>query len=162
MPQTTHEDTWITREFTRRGLTPPHCTPAALARALEHERQITIMFREHASGDPGVYGLLYRSEEEAQTYIVLYRASHSLVLRRLTVFHELAHLMFDAEASDVGHHGALRCALLSTASEARAEAFALGAMHYSFTHTVPLPRPPREGEDVSAFGRYLQKMAYWS
>ena len=25
---------WITREFTQRGLAPPHCTPEALARAL--------------------------------------------------------------------------------------------------------------------------------
>ena len=138
-PRTVHEDDWITREFTSRGLTPPHCTPEALARALERERQITIVFRAHASGDPGVYGLLYRSEEDEQTYIVLFRASHSIVLRRLTVFHELAHLMFDYGVPDVGCQSALRCALVSDAREARAEAFAIGAMHYSFTNMVPLP-----------------------
>ena len=31
---------WIRREFAVRGLAPPHCTPEALARALERERQI--------------------------------------------------------------------------------------------------------------------------
>jgi hypothetical protein len=53
---------WITREFAARGLSPPRCTPEALAQALERERQLTIEFRAHASDDPGVYGLLYRKE----------------------------------------------------------------------------------------------------
>lgn len=162
-PRTVQGDNWITREFTKRGLTPPYCTPEALAQALERERQITITFRAHLSGDPGVYGLLCRSEDDERAYVIVFRASHSIVLRRLTLFHELAHLMFDHRfdhTSEIGRQIALRCALVSNANEAQAEAFAIGAMHYSFTHTVPVPQAHWQ-EDVSAFGRYLKRTAYW-
>src|SRR2546425_7634109 len=47
---------WITREFACRGLVPPHSTPAALARALERERGISITFVPHVSAEPGVSG----------------------------------------------------------------------------------------------------------
>jgi len=160
--QTVHVDNWITCEFSKRGLTPPHCTPKALARALEREHQITIAFRPHVSDDPGVYGMLYRSEEDEHTYIVLFRANHSIVLRRLTVFHELAHLLFDQELPDVNTSCTLRRSLVVDAKEARAEAFAVGAMHYSFYPTAPLQRPKREKDvALSAFGQYLKRIAYW-
>lgn len=160
-PHTVHVDDWITREFTQRGLAPPHCTPEALARALERERQITIAFRAHVSGDPGVYGLLYRSQEDKNTHIVLFRPSRSIVLLRLTLFHELAHLIFDYRFPDVRNQGTLHCALISDAKEAQAEAFAIGAMHYSFIHTSSVLRTNREEDVVSAFGSYLQRTAYW-
>jgi hypothetical protein len=35
----------VAHEFAMRGLVPPHCTPENLARALERERQITIVFQ---------------------------------------------------------------------------------------------------------------------
>jgi hypothetical protein len=63
---------WITREFAQRGLVPPHCTPEALARALEREGQITIALRRTHQGYPGVYGLLYRPAERDDTYVILY------------------------------------------------------------------------------------------
>lgn len=160
--QTVHVDNWITREFSKRGLTPPHCTPEALARALEREHQIIIVFRPHVSDDPGVYGMLYRSEDDEHTYIVLFRANHSIVLRRLTLFHELAHLIFDQELPDVSNSCNFRRSMVLDAKEARAEAFAVGAMHCSFYTTTPLQQPKRE-KDVaaSAFGKYLKRIAYW-
>src|SRR2546430_7644603 len=59
--------------FRSRGLTPPHCTPEALAQALERERQIIITFHPHASDDPGVYGLLYRQEGAPPHYMIVFR-----------------------------------------------------------------------------------------
>jgi hypothetical protein len=61
---------WIRHEFSVRGLAPPHCTPEALARALERERQIRIEFRSHDADEPGVYGLLYHPEAYAHIYII--------------------------------------------------------------------------------------------
>jgi hypothetical protein len=104
-------DAWITREFAARSLAPPRYTPEALARALERERQITIVFRVHASDDPRIYGLLYRTEGFKPTYIIiLIRPTRSILLRRLTVFHELAHILFDHPLMDVagmGRHAVL-------------------------------------------------------
>ncbi len=156
-----HRDDWITREFTKRGLTPLHCTPEALAQALEREHQITIAFRPHDSDDPGIYGMLYHSDEDTRTYIVLFRASHSVVLRRLTLFHELAHLIFDHELPTPGHACHCRRSLILDVKEARAEAFAMGAMHYSFALAAPQQQPQRERDvTLSAFGQYLKRIAY--
>lgn len=156
-----HVDDWIMGEFTKRRLAPPHCTPEALARALERERQITIAFRPYESDDPGVYGMLYRSEEDAQTFVVLFRPSHSVVLRRLTLFHELGHVIFD-QLPDVGQRCDCRRSLVLDPKEARAEAFAVGAMHLSFLTTTTLPRPPQEQDDaLSALGHFLKRTGFW-
>lgn len=155
-------DEWITREFAVRGLAPPDCTPEALARALERERQITIAFQPHASDDPGVYGLLYRPIACERTYIIVFRPTQSMILRRLILFHELAHFLFDHLLTDVGGAGALRGYMVTDAEDAVAEAFAVGAMQYSFGADDPLPLMDMD-DDVSpsAFGHYLKRTAYW-
>ena len=155
-------DEWITREFTVRGLAPPHCTPEALARALERERQITIAFRPHASDDPGVYGLLYRKAEYAHTYVILFRPTYSLALRRLTLFHELAHLLFEHPLTEVAGVGMLRGYMVSSKEDAIAEAFARGAMQYSFLDAASSRVPTNAEDDVSAsaFGQLLKRTQY--
>ena len=156
-------EAWIRREFAGRGLAPPDCTPAALARALERERQITIAFRPHVSEDPGVSGLLARLAACPDTYIILFRATPSRVLRRLILFQELAHLLFDHALIEVAGIDVLRCYMVADEDEARAEAFAVGAMQYSFLEgEAPRPRPAGE-DDVapSAFGQFLQRTEYW-
>ena len=52
--------------------------------------------------------------------------------------------------------------MVTNATEARAEAFAVGAMQYSFGAEDPL-QPARRKEDVapSAFGQFLNRTAYW-
>jgi hypothetical protein len=154
---------WITHEFTQRGLVPPHCTPEALARALERERQITIACRLHASDDPGVYGLLYRKADGAHTYyIILLRPTQSIILRRLTLFHELAHILFAHPLTEVAGVGALRGYMVSDADDAVAEAFAVGAMQYSFWEDAA-GSAPVDGEDpatASAFGHLLKRTQY--
>jgi hypothetical protein len=153
---------WIRREFAVRGLVPPHCTPEALARALEQERQITIVFQPHASDDPGVYGLLYHPPGRADTYIICFRPTPSLVLRRLIVFHELAHILFDHPCPHGAGKGGLRGARGVDEEDARAEAFAVGAMQYSFLD-VDVPTAPAAAEEdsaVSAFGQFLQRTQY--
>ena len=151
-------DAWITREFAARGLSPPHCTPEALARVLERERQITIEFRPHASDDAGVYGLLYRREESAQAYIILFRPTYSLALRRLTLFHELAHLLFDHALTEVAHVGVLRGYMVSDADDAVAEAFAVGAMQYSFLDAEEPRKRTEVADDGSpSLGYFLQR-----
>jgi len=153
---------WITREFAVRGLVPPHCTPEALARALERERQITITFQPHRSHDPGVYGLLDRPAGCADTYVICYRPTSSLALHRLIVFHELAHLLFDHPRTEVAGAGLLRGALIADAEDARAEAFAVGAMQYSFLDADPVT-DATEAEDAgaaSAFGQFLKRTQY--
>jgi hypothetical protein len=153
---------WITREFASRGLRPPHCTPEALARALERERQITIEFWPLASDDPGVYGLLYRREGAKQTYVILFRPTYSIALCRLTVFHELAHLLFDHGLTEVPGVGALRGYMVSNEDDAVAEAFAVGAMQYSFVDADPGPAAPEADDDgaASAFGQFLKQTRY--
>jgi hypothetical protein len=156
-------DAWITREFAVWGLSPPHCTPEALARALERERQITIVFQFHASADPGVYGLLYRPEASPHTYVIVLRSTHSLVLRRLTMFHELAHILFNHPLTDMGGMGLLRGYMVANADDAVAEAFAVGAMQYSFLD-ADAPQQRTAGEDdvsPSAFGQFLRKTEDW-
>ncbi len=156
-------EAWITQEFAVRGLAPPDCTPEALARALERERQITIAFRPHASDDPGVYGLLYRPEGHADMYIILFRATQSIALRRLIVFHELAHILFDHALTEVVGVGALRGYMVADQDDAIAEAFAVGAMQYSLLDG-DAPRQRTDGEDdvsPSAFGQFLQRTGYW-
>ena len=157
-------EAWIRREFAVRGLAPPDCTPAALARALERERQITIAFRPHVSEDPGVSGMLARLAAYPDTYIILFRATPSRVLRRLILFHELAHLLFDHALIDVVGIDGLRGYMVADEDDARAEAFAVGAMQYSFMdEEAPWPQPAGE-DDVapSAFGQFLQRAEYWS
>ena len=106
---------WITREFASRGLVPPHCTPEALAGALERERGIRILFVPHESEEPGISGMLYRHEGRANTYSILFRPTPNLALRRLIWFHELAHLLFDDLGTDAGGDGALRGSLVTNA-----------------------------------------------
>ena len=163
VPRTTRAvAAWIRHEFEVRGLAPPHCTPEALARALERERQIVIVFRPYASDDPGVYGLLYRQEGCPPTYMIMYRATHSIALRRLTLFHELAHLLFDHSLTDVGGVGLLRGFLVADADDAVAEAFAVGAMQYSFLD-ADVSTAPTDAEDdgsTSAFGQLLKRTQY--
>jgi len=155
---------WITREFTVRGLAPPDCTPEALARALERERHITIEFRPLASDDPGVYGLLYRPAGCPETAIIVYRPTHSLVLRRLIMFHELAHLLFDHALTEVAERGVLYGYMVSDKDDATAEAFAMGAMQYSFLDADPAPALADAADDVSAsaFGQFLKRTRYTS
>lgn len=152
-------DDWITREFARRGLTPPHCTPEALAHALEHERRITIEFKCHPSDDPGVYGLLYHRKERPRIYVIVVRETPNLALRRLVMFHELAHLLFDHSLKEVAGEGELCGYLVADADDAKAEAFAVGAMQYSF-HDAEVPRHLLVVEDDStpSFGRFLKQM----
>jgi len=164
--QTTHTtrpvEDWITREFACRGLVPPHCTPEALARALERERGIIITFVPHVSEEPGVYGLVYRHEGRENTYSIVFRPTHNLVLRRLILFHELAHLLFDHLGTEGGGDGALRSYIVTDAEDAVAEAFAVGAMQYSFSGEDPLPQTDTDAAGVpSAFEQYLQRTAYW-
>ena len=137
-------------------------TPAALARALEHERGISITFVPHVSEEPGVSGMVYRHEGRENTYSIVFRPTHNLVLRRLILFHELAHLLFNHLVTDVGGEGALRGYMVTDAEDAVAEAFAVGAMQYSFGAEDPLPLTDRD-DDVSpsAFGQYLKRTAHW-
>ncbi len=163
-PRTTPAvDAWIRREFAVRSLSSPDCTPEALARAPERERQIIIEFRPHASDDPGVYGLLYRPAECADTYIIVFRPTHSMVLRRLIVFHELAHILFDHALTEVAGIGVLRGYMVSDKDDAMAEAFAVGAMQYSFLD-ADAPRKRTDVDDdvsPSAFGQLLKRTGYW-
>ena len=162
--KTSTVDEWIRREFMVRGLSPPHCTPEALARALERERYMTIEFRPHASTDPGVYGLLYRPAGCPETAIIVYRPTHSLVLRRLIMFHELAHLLFDHALTEVAERGVLYGYMVSDKDDATAEAFAMGAMQYSFLDADPAPALADAADDVSAsaFGQFLKRTRYTS
>jgi len=155
-------DEWIRREFESRGLTPPHCTPEALAQALERERQIVITFRPHASDDPGVYGLLYHQEGSPPRYTIVFRPTPSIALRRLILFHELAHLLFEHPCTEVAGGGLLRGFLVSDEDDAIAEAFAMGAMHYSFLEADASPAPvdPEDAEPPSAFGQFLRRTQY--
>jgi hypothetical protein len=151
---------WIAREFTCRGLAPPHCTPEALAHALERERRITIEFECHPSDDPGVYALLYHPEGRPRTYVIVLRQTPSLALRRLVMFHELAHLMFGHALQAVTGEGALCGYLVADADDAQAEAFAVGAMQYSFVDTDAWTVAAAADVSLSAFGQFLQQTRY--
>ena len=164
--QTTHTtrpvEDWITREFACRGLVPPHCTPEVLARALERERGISIRFVPHVSEEPGVYSLVYRHEGRANTYSIVFRPTQNLALRRLILFHELAHLLFNHLSTEGGSDGALRGYMVTNAEEAMAEAFAVGAMQYSFLDTDASARAVETTDDVSmsVFGQFLKQTRY--
>lgn len=156
-------DTWITHEFVVRGLSPPHCTPVALARALERERQMTIVFQPHASDDPGVYGLVHRPVASVQhLYVILFRPTYSLALCRLILFHELAHILFDHPLAEVSRVSALCGFLVTDAEEAVAEAFGVGAMQHSLLHegAAAVPAAAEDGGAASAFGQFLQRTQY--
>lgn len=157
------DNAWITREFARRGLVPPACTPEALAWALERERHLTIVFQPYASTDPGVYGLLYRPEARIDTYIIMFRPTHSLVLRRLILFHEVAHILFDHALTEVAGIGALRGYMVSDQDDAMAEAFAVGAMQYSFLDAEEPLQLTAVDDDLStsAFGQFLKQTGSW-
>ena len=153
---------WISREFACRGLVPPHCTPEALARALERERGISITFVPHVSEEPGVYGLVYRHVGRANTYSIVFRPTQNPALRRLILFHELAHLLFNHLQTEGGGDGALRSYMVTDAEDAEAEAFAVAAMQYSFSAEDPLPQTDTDADGApSAFEQYLQRTAYW-
>src|SRR5262249_221309 len=130
-------ENWITREFASRGLVPPHCTPAALARALHPDPRMSIRFLPYLSQQPRVYGLVYRHEGRANTYSIVFRPTQNLALRRLILFHELAHLLFNHLDTAVGSDGALRGYMVTDADDAVAETFAVGAMQYSFSAEDP-------------------------
>ena len=153
---------WIRREFAMRGLAPPHCTPEALARALEQERQITIVFRSHDADEPGVYGLLYHPEDYVHIYIILLRPTQNLAMQRVIMFHELAHILFDHPLTEVAGVGGLRGYMVSDADDAVAEAFAVGAMQYSFLEVdAPLQRTDVEDDvSTSTFGQPFPAKAY--
>jgi len=152
---------WVAREFTRRGLAPPHCTPEALARALERERRITIEFKCHPSDDPGVYGLLYHPAGRPRTYVIVLRQTPSLALRRLVMFHELAHLLFGHALKEVAGEGELCGYLVADADDAQAEAFAVGAMQYSFVDTDAWTvSAAADDVSTSVFGQFLKQTRY--
>lgn len=153
---------WIRHEFAIRGLTPPHCTPEALARALERERQITIEFRTLVSEDPGVYGLVYHPEDQAHLYIIVLRQTPNMALQRVILFHELAHILFNHPLTDVARVGSLCGALVSDTNDALAEAFGVGAMQYSFLETEASAPPAATADDVSmsVFGQFLKQTRY--
>ena len=155
-------DEWIRREFEVRGLTPPHCTPEALAQALERERQLVIAFRPHASDDPGVYGLLCRQEGVLPRYVILFRPTPNIALRRLILFHELAHLLFEHPCTDAPGEGLLRGFMVADEADAVAEAFAVGAMQYSFldVEASTAPADPDDTDAASAFGQLLRRTQY--
>jgi len=152
---------WIAREFASRGLVPPHCTPEALARVLERERQITILFQPYASNDPGVYGLLCRPVASPHLAIILFRPTYSLTLRCLILFHELAHLLLDHPVPAGPCRGA-RGAWGARRHEADAEAFAVGAMQYALRAGAPDAPGVEPADDVSAsaFGQLLRRTQY--
>ena len=152
---------WNTRDFACRGLVPPHCTPEALARALERERGICIRFVPHPVEEPGVSGMLYRHQACDHTYSILFCSTPNLALRRLIWFHELAHLLFDDLGTDAGGDSAQRGPLVTNATEARAEAFAVGAMQYSFSAEDLLPTDSDDAVSTSAFGQVLQRIGDW-
>jgi hypothetical protein len=52
--------------------------------------------------------------------------------------------------------------MVTDAEDAEAEAFAVGAMQYSFSAEEPLPHTDTEADGVpSVFEQYLQRTAYW-
>jgi hypothetical protein len=137
--------------------------PEALAWALERERQITIEFRLQPSDDPGVYGLLYHKESGGEnTYIIVLRPTHSIALSRLIAFHELAHLLFDHAMTEVAGVGALRGYMVSDEDDAVAEAFAVGAMQYSFMDAEASTAPADADDAVAAtaFAQFLKRTQY--
>jgi hypothetical protein len=115
------------------------------------------------SEEPGVYGLVYRHEQCANIYSIVYRQTPNIVLRRLIVFHELAHLLFDHALTEVAGTGALRGYMVSDQDDAMAEAFAVGAVQYSFLDTeAPHQRQERDDQvSTSAFGQLLKRTGYW-
>jgi hypothetical protein len=153
-------DAWITQEFEVRGLAPPHCSPEALAQALESERHIAIEFRAHESDDPGVYALVYRNEGCANAYVILFRPTQSITLRRLNLFHELAHILFKHKLMDAAGIVGLRGYMVSDEDDAQAEAFAVGAMQYSFMDDTDATAPVEDSDDTSesAFGWLLKRL----
>lgn len=156
-------DAWITHEFTVRGLAPPHCTPAALARALERERQLTILFQPHVSDDIGVYGLVHRPVTAApDLYVILFRPTYSLALCWLIQFHELAHILFAHPLAAAPEGSALCGCLITRTEEGVAEAFGVGAMQYSCVDAgaAAVPAVAEEEGRLSAFGQLLRRTQY--
>ena len=94
----------------------------------------------------------------------MYRPTHSLVLRRLIMFHELAHLLFDHALTEVAERGVLYGYMVSDKDDATAEAFAMGAMQYSFLDADPAQALADAADDVSAsaFGQFLKRTRYTS
>jgi hypothetical protein len=94
----------------------------------------------------------------------VYRPTHSIVLRRLILFHELAHILFDHTLTEVGGIGVLRGYMVSDKDDAMAEAFAMGATQYSFLD-ADLATAPADAENnvsASAFGQFLKRTQYKS
>jgi len=85
------------------------------------------------------------------------RQTPSLALRRLVMFHELAHLVFSHALQDVAGKGELCSYLVADADDAQAEAFAVGAMHYSFHDAEgPRPRPAVEDDSTPSIRHFLR------
>jgi hypothetical protein len=156
-------DDRVAHEFAMRGLVPPHCTPENLARALERERQITIVFQPHESSDLGVYGAICRKKGSDAHYVIVFRPTYSIVLQRLTLFHELAHLLFRHRMTAATEIGSLHCHRVSEQDDGEAEAFAVRAMQYSFLDTDGAVACAEADDDLSAsvFGQFLQQTRYF-
>jgi hypothetical protein len=85
------------------------------------------------------------------------RQTPSLAFRRLVMFHELAHLVFGHALKEVAGEGELCGYLVADADDAKAEAFAVGAMHYSFHEGEDARhRPAVEDDGAPSFGHFLQ------
>jgi hypothetical protein len=84
-------------------------------------------------------------------------------LHRLIVFHELAHILFNHTLTEVAGVGVLRGYMVSDEDDALAEAFAVGAMQYSFMDAEALTAPADASAETSAsaFGQLLRRTQYW-
>jgi len=83
-------------------------------------------------------------------------------MQRVIMFHELAHILFDHPLTEVAGVGGLRGYMVSDADDAVAEAFAVGAMQYSFLEVdAPLQRTDVEDDvSTSTFGQPFPAKAY--
>lgn len=159
----------VIHEFSVRGIVPPHCTPENLARALEGERQMTIVFRSYESNDFGVnvYGSLYRQKGSDSHYVIFYRTSYSIILQYRTLFHELAHLLFRHKMSEIkrGQTPAGKMHLgyeVSNEDEAEAEAFACMATQYALLDPDGVAAYAGGERSPSEFGQLLDKTRYFA
>ena len=67
------------------------------------------------------------------------------------------YLLFGHALKDVAGEGELCGYLVADADDAKAEAFAVGAMHYSFRDAEdPRHRPAMEDDGAPSFGHFLQ------
>ena len=72
-------------------------------------------------------------------------------------------ILFDHPLTDVAGVGGLRGFMVSDADDAVAEAFAIGAMQYSFLDTDALSQSSRDRRrcvSTSVFGQFLKQTRY--